>query len=1509
MSDYTLSVALRADKGQFSPAFRQAQAEIRGFGKTIKEGTRTWASSFAAAGKAATTVGAQVGRFVRNNQQEIETLGRGFTTFGVLAAAGLGFAAKAAIDWESAWAGVVKTTDATADQLPALEKQLRSLTSEIPASHQEIAAVAEAAGQLGIASTDIIAFTKVMVAMGVSTNLTSDEAATSIAQMMNIMQTAPENVARLASTIVALGNSGASTEQQIVEMSLRIAGAGHQIGLTEAEVLSFANAMASAGIRSELGGGAISRVFMMMSDAVNAGGAELRNFAEIAGMTADEFSTAFRDTPAAAVDAFIQGLGKISEAGGDVFGAMENVGIKGTEMRDVVLRLAGAGSLLTESLANGNEAWQKNTALMDEASKRYDTTASRIQIAKNQLNEVGIEIGTVLLPYIVDAADGVADLASWFANLPDPIKEIVTSLGGLVGGLSLTTGAFLLLLPKIVEFRAAWAALPASITSANGKLSTFMKTAAGITAIVVAFQLLGAATDDTAPKLSEIANRMREIRDAGGNVGDIFSEIQKEWYSWDPTGMSPLKTPETEEDWQRLLDHLDATQTGLGKAQTQVAGLLGLDGDLNDFKDTIATAGEAMAEMAETDLTGAQEQFKQFVDAAGGGKEVTRQLLDTMPAYEESLYALAEAQGMALNETSLLALATGEMKIASQSAEEAAKSQEKATMDAATALGMSVEQYEAAIKAVNDLRASQDEASNSFIDISGTYTGLMEEQRAKAEETAQSVAEDKGLEGDAWKNMVGEVRVSISEYIAELEKQAAAQANWQSNLLSLTDNLSSSTISYLQSLGPEGAALVQQLTEASTGELKKFDSLTRQTMDGASAGWVIEMEQGMALVQAVLEQQGPEAASALADALASGATTVGEAAQKIGATIEENVPGEWSIKFDANGAPAIAVAETVKARINKTKGTVTILGADGKAKSTLSNYKRTVDKTTGVVTITGEDSDGRQRTLTFKNWVNGQSTQVGVTLDLARAYSQLAAFRAQAVVRAQVTDGRNRTGFHLGGLLGFAGGGKVPGQEPADPREDNVLAVDGKGVPRYRIRSGEFVHQTPAVRYYGVDVMAAMNRMAIPKEAFKNLPGFARGGAMYTTALEMARARRELDRARAAARRPQSERSQNRADNRVERAENRYQEARQNRSTAIDEARSLQTDVSRGNIRDSVTSGRDSALGVVDRMRSLARNPALTGKQEERLLRSATAAGRRIHSMYREADKVANALEKARDRAQELSQIKGGVISTLTGEQNIGATLGQTNEFGFDRPVTAAEIVKNARARVVKIRGFALKMRRLQELGYSGVIMQEIAGLGSEEGSQVADALIAGGKGTANQLNEYYRQTDVWANRAGQVVTEGFYKGGLSAADGLVRGLERKEKAIQDAMVRLAKSMEKALKKALGIRSPARKPMEWMEPVGDGFVIGIDNQASKIDKAMNRLVTAPSGLGGGFSSGSAAGYMAPSGLSAQDRALLTTVAVEMRAVAARPLEASLSINRRQVGTLYREGQQASETLR
>ena len=90
-----------------------------------------------------------------------------------------------------------------------------------------------------------------------------------------------------------------------MEMSLRLAAAGHQVGLSEAQILGFAAALSSVGIEAEMGGSAFSKALVKMEVAAATGGQELEDFARVSGMTAEQFKLLFESDPAAAFQSFI----------------------------------------------------------------------------------------------------------------------------------------------------------------------------------------------------------------------------------------------------------------------------------------------------------------------------------------------------------------------------------------------------------------------------------------------------------------------------------------------------------------------------------------------------------------------------------------------------------------------------------------------------------------------------------------------------------------------------------------------------------------------------------------------------------------------------------------------------------------------------------------------------------------------------------------------------------------------------------------------------------------------------------------------------------------------------------------------------------------------------------------------------------------------------------------------------------------------------------------------------
>lgn len=317
-----------------------------------------------------------------------------------------------AIEYETAFTDVRKTVDGTDEELEQLNKDIRNMSKYMPQSASDIAEVAAAAGQLGIKTNNIADFTKTMIMLGDSTNLSSDEAATALAKFANITKMSADDYSKLGSTIVDLGNHFATTEKDIVEMGSRLAAAGSQVGMSQAEIMSLAASLSSVGMEAEAGGTAFSKLLVKMQVATETGNDELESFAKVAGMTADEFSRAFQTNAVGALQAFIVGLDDTERNGMSAIGVLDDMEIREVRLRDSILRATQAKGLFNDAIEMGQTAWKEDTALSTEAERKYDTTASKIQIMKNNFQDLGNTLFEKFQPAIQKAIDLLTELAN-----------------------------------------------------------------------------------------------------------------------------------------------------------------------------------------------------------------------------------------------------------------------------------------------------------------------------------------------------------------------------------------------------------------------------------------------------------------------------------------------------------------------------------------------------------------------------------------------------------------------------------------------------------------------------------------------------------------------------------------------------------------------------------------------------------------------------------------------------------------------------------------------------------------------------------------------------------------------------------------------------------------------------------------------------------------------------------------------------------------------------------------
>lgn len=414
---------LRLDSGDFDYNLTQAHSALSNFATQ----SRTLSGQIEAAGSAMSHIGASL----------TQKLTVPLVNFG-----------KSAIDafrsYESAFAGVKKTIDeadvSNIGGYEVLSEAIQKMATETASSAEEIAAVMEMAGQLGVplgkAGEDIIKFTKTMVMLGDSTNLTAEEAALNLAKFMNITGTAAADSDRLGAAIVDLGNKFATQEDQIVNMSTRLASAGRMAGLTEQEILALATAMSSVGIRAEAGGSAMATTLTTIEKIMNGistkygvdAALQLETLAKTAKMTSIEFKEAWEKDPITAISRFVKGLGEMEEEGESAVVVLDTLGMSGVRQSNMLKALALSADNMDRALNVANTSWDKNTALVTEANKRYETLDSRMSQLQESFNIVKREIAELLLPVFEKLVQKVRELIDWWNGLDSSTKKLIISI-------------------------------------------------------------------------------------------------------------------------------------------------------------------------------------------------------------------------------------------------------------------------------------------------------------------------------------------------------------------------------------------------------------------------------------------------------------------------------------------------------------------------------------------------------------------------------------------------------------------------------------------------------------------------------------------------------------------------------------------------------------------------------------------------------------------------------------------------------------------------------------------------------------------------------------------------------------------------------------------------------------------------------------------------------------------------------------------------------------------------
>nr|DAP38482.1 MAG TPA: minor tail protein [Caudoviricetes sp.] len=341
-------------------------------------------------------------------------------------------ATRTAIDFESAMADVRKVVDfPTPEAFKQMSVDIIAMSAEMPMAADGIAAIVAAGGQAGIASEDLKQFAADAVRMGIAFDQTAEESGDMMAKWRTSFRLTQNEVVALADKINYLSNTGAANAQQISNIVTRIGPLGEVAGLASGEIAAMGATLAGVGIQEEVAATGMKNFMLTLTSGKSATAKQAQMFKALrmdaegvaAAMQSDASGTMLR-----VLDA-IAHVDKTKQAAvlSTLFGR-ESIGAIAPLLTNI--------ELLRQNFERVGDASQYAGSMQAEYETRSRTTANALQQLKNQTTALGISVGNVLLPPIVDFTKAVAPLLNG-------IRDVIEENPWLIKGL-LSAGAALL---------------------------------------------------------------------------------------------------------------------------------------------------------------------------------------------------------------------------------------------------------------------------------------------------------------------------------------------------------------------------------------------------------------------------------------------------------------------------------------------------------------------------------------------------------------------------------------------------------------------------------------------------------------------------------------------------------------------------------------------------------------------------------------------------------------------------------------------------------------------------------------------------------------------------------------------------------------------------------------------------------------------------------------------------------------------------------------------------------
>lgn len=193
---------------------------------------------------------------------------------------------------------------------------------------------------------------------------------------------------------------------------------------------------------------------------------------------------------------------------------------------------------------------------------------------------------------------------------------------------------------------------------------------------------------------------------------------------------------------------------------------------------------------------------------------------------------------------------------------------------------------------------------------------------------------------------------------------------------------------------------------------------------------------------------------------------------------------------------------------------------------------------------------------------------------------------------------------------------------------------------------------------------------------------------------------------------------------------------------------------------------------------------------DDRLVSLVQDGNRRLQGFATERDRLADRIAQAQQRATDIEQQARGVF-----------TLGEAAQA----PVFNARRIETELLRADRtIQAFTRNINTLARRGLSRQLLDQIVGLGPEQGAALARSLATQSDSYLQNINRLQGRVNESARNLGRLGADRLFDSGEDAGRGFLAGLRGQRRQIEDLMLSIARGMQRAIRRALRISSPSR---------------------------------------------------------------------------------------------------------